>query len=170
VQCIILIVIKLVLSGTLLLFCLVIPLHVYSIGIDQGIGIQGSFYRYQVTGYGPMMITTMQDIWYVTSGTYSGRTALSIALWVTGSIFLVIATLINLIRPINFNQSNPTVSGFFLIGAGLLYIISCIAQFGLFFHGGAGISLPFGGFILILLGIGMIEYPSLLRYPLFEGS
>ena len=159
---IVLIVIKLILAGTLLLFCFVIPLHVYSIGADQGIGIQGSFYRYQVTGYGPMMITMVQDIWYVTSGIYSGRTALSIVLWVTGSIFLVIASLIHLIRPDNINQYNPTLSGFFLIGAGLLYINSCIAQFGLFFHGSAGISLPFGGFLLMVLGIYLMMYPSLL--------
>ena len=154
---------------TLLLFCFVIPLHVYSIGADQGIGIQGSFYRYQVTDYGSMMITMMQDIWYVTSGTYSGRTALSIVLWVTGSIFLVIATLIHLIRP-DFNQYNQTVLGFFLIGAGLLYIISCIAQFGLFFHGSAGISVPFGGFLLMVLGIYLMMYPSLLYSPPFKKS
>ena len=163
------IVIKLILAGTLLLFCFVIPLHVYSIGADQGIGIQGTFYRYQVTGYGSMMITMMQDIWYVTSGTYSGRTALSIVLWVTGSIFLVIATLIHLIRP-DFNQYNLTVSGFFLIGAGLLYIISSIAQFGLFFHGSAGVSLPFGGFSLMTLGIYIMMYPSLLSSPPLKKS
>jgi hypothetical protein len=162
VQCIVLIVIKLILTGTLLLFCFVIPLHVYSIGADQGIGIQGTFYRYQVTGYGPMMITMMQDIWYVTSGTYSQRTALTIVFWVTGSIFLVIATLINLIRPDNFHLYNSTVTGFLLIGAGLFYVVSCMAQFGPFFHGRAGISLPFGGFLLMVLGIGGMMYPSLL--------
>ena len=165
VQCIILIVIKLILAGTLLLFCFVIPLHVYTIGADQGIGIQGTFYRYQVTGYGSMMITLMQDIWNVISGTYSQRTALTIVLWMTGSIFLVIATLINLIRPDNFNLYNSTVTGFLLIGAGLFYVISCMAQFGLFFHGRAGISLPFGGFLLMVLGIYLMMYPSLLYSP-----
>ena len=165
VQCIVLIVIKLILAGTLLLFCFVIPLHVYTIGVDQGIGIQGTFYRYQVTVYGSMMITMMQDIWYVTSGTYSGRTALSIVLWVTGSISLVIATLINLIRPDYFNQHHKALTGFLLMGTGLLFIISCIAQFGLFFHGSAGISLPFGGFLLMVLGIGIMMYPSFFNLP-----
>jgi hypothetical protein len=164
-QCIVLIVIKLILAGTLLLFCFVMPLHVYTIGVDQGIGIQGTFYRYQVTGYGPMMITMMQDIGYVSSGTYSQRTALTIVFWVTGSIFLVIATLINLIRPDYFNQHHKALTGFLLMGAGLLFIISCIAQFGPFFHGRAGVSLPFGGFLLMLLGIGLMMYPSLLYSP-----
>ena len=164
-QCIVLIVIKLILAGTLLLFCFVIPLHVYTIGVDQGIGIQGTFYRYQVTGYGSMMITMMQDIWYVTSGTYSQRTALTIVLWVTGNIFLVIATLINLIRPDNFNLYNSTVTGFLLIGAGLFYVVSCMAQFGPFFNGRAGISLPFGGFLLMVLGIYLMMYPSFFNLP-----
>ena len=170
VQCIVLIVIKLILAGTLLLFCFVIPLHVYTIGVDQGIGIQGTFYRYQVTVYGSMMITMMQDIWYVTSGTYSGRTALSIVFWVTGSISLVIATITYLIELDSVDRYYSNQVGFFVIGAGTLYVFSCLAQFGPYFHGSAGISLPFGGFLLILLGIGMIVYPSLLRYPLFEGS
>ena len=165
VQCIVLIVIKLILAGTLLLFCFVIPLHVYTIGVDQGIGIQGTFYRYQVTVYGPMMITMMQDIWYVTSGTYSGRTALSIVFWVTGSISLVIATLIHLIRPNYFIQHHKALTGFLLMGAGLFYVVSCIAQFGLFFHGSAGISLPFGGFLLMVLGIGIMMYPSFFNLP-----
>jgi hypothetical protein len=162
---IVLIVIKLILAGTLLLFCFVIPLHVYSIGADQGIGIQGTFYRFQMTGYGSMMITLMQDIWYVTSGTYSQRTALTLVLWMTGSIFLVIATLINLIRPDNFNPYNSTVAGFLLIGAGLFYVVSCMAQFGPFFNGSAGISLPFGGFLLMVLGIGIMMYPSFFNLP-----
>ena len=164
-QCIVLIVIKLILAGTLLLFCFVIPLHVYTIGVNQGIGIQGSFYRYQVTVYGPMMITMVQDIGYVTSGTYSQRTALTIVFWVTGSILLVIATLIHLIRPDYFNQHHKASTGFLLMGAGLVFIISCMAQFGPFFHGRAGISLPFGGFLLMVLGIYLMMYPSLLYSP-----
>lgn len=134
------------------------------IGADQGIGIQGSFYRYQVTEYGPMMITMMQDIMYVISGTYSGRTALSIVLWITGNIFLITTTLLNLTRPEKFMHSIPVVSGFLLIGAGILYVVACIAQFGPFFHGNAGNSLPFGGFLLVVLGIGITMHPSIL-YP-----
>jgi len=155
------IVIKIILAGILLLFCFVIPLHIYSIGGGQGVGIQGSFYRYQVTGYGPMMITIMQDVSYVTGGIYSGRTALSIALWVAGSISLVIATLIHLIRPDYINYNYAQLIGFFLIGTGVLYVVSCIAQFGPLLNGSAGISMPFGGFALMLLGIGMTKYPCL---------
>jgi uncharacterized membrane protein len=84
---------------------------------------------------------------------------------VTGSIFLVIATLINLIRPDNFNLFNSTVTGFLLIGAGLFYVVSCMAQFGPFFHGRAGISLPFGGFLLMVLGIYLMMYPSFFNLP-----
>jgi hypothetical protein len=161
---------KIILAGMLVFFCFVIPLHVYSIGGDQGIGIQGSFYRYQVTAYGPMMITIVQDISYVTGGIYSGRTALSIVLWVTGSISLVIATLLHLIRMDYTHQYNPTDTALLLIGAGTLYVVSCIAQFGPFFNGSAGISMPFGGFALILLGIGMIMYPFLVGYPVPKKS
>ena len=156
---------KLILASIVLFFCFVIPLHLYSIGGDQGVGIQGAFYRFQVTGYGPMMITMTQDLFYVISGIYSGRTAFSIVFWVIGNIFLVIATLIILIRSNNLTQHYQKQSGFLLIGAGIFYVVSCIAQFGPFLNGSAGISMPFGGFTLILLGIVMMIYPSLNYTP-----
>jgi hypothetical protein len=151
---------KFLLAGILLFFCFVLPLNVYSIGSGQGIGIQGSFYRYQVTGYGPMMITIVQDISYVISGIYSGRTAISIVLWIIASIFLVVATLKHLIRMDDGDLNYLKQTGFLIIGAGIMYVVSCIAQFGLFFNGSAGISMPTGGFFLMLLGIGMMMYPS----------
>lgn len=144
----------------LLLVCFIIPLHVYSIGTGQGIGIQGSFYRYQETEYGPMIITLTKDISYVTSGIYTGRTALSIGLWLAGTISLVIATLLYLIRPDFSHPYFPQLSGFLLIGAGVFYIASCIAQFGLLLNGGAGMSMPYGGFFLMVLGIGLVIFPS----------
>jgi hypothetical protein len=106
----------------------------------------------------------IQDISYVTSGIYSGRTALSILVWITGSIFLGTGTLINLIRPDCFNHYYPQLSGFLLIVAGVSYVVSSIAQFGPFLNGSAGISMPFGGFALMLLGIGMMIDPSFKYY------
>ena len=153
---------KLIIAGILLLLCFVVPLNVYTISGNQGIGIQGSFYRYHVTILGPMILTLMQDISYVTSGVYSGRTALSIALWVAGSISLVFTTLLYLIRLDNITNYFQKQSGFLLIGSGILFIGSCIVQFGPLLHGSAGLSLPFGGFLLILLGIGLIMYPSVV--------
>lgn len=144
----------------LLLFCFIIPLHVYTIGVDQGIGIQGSLYRYQVTVYGSMVITIMQDMIYISRGIFSLRTALSIILWVLGSVSLIIATLKSLIRPESFNLEYTKKLGFLIIGSGILYIVSCMIQFGPLFHGNAGISLPFGGFSLMLLGIYITMYPS----------
>jgi len=159
-------VIKFIFPGiVLLIFCFILPLHVYTIGADQGIGIQGSFYRYQETAYGSMMITVMQDIWYVIRGIYSGRTAFSIILWMIGNFFLVIATLVTLIRPSYLDKYYPILSGCLLVGAGLSYIVSCLTQFGLFFHGSAGISLPFGGFLLMLLGTGIMVFPSFFNLP-----
>lgn len=107
-----------------------------------------------------MMITIVQDISYVISGIYSGRTAISIVLWIIASIFLVVATLKHLIRMDDGDLNYLKQTGFLIIGAGIMYVVSCIAQFGLFFNGSAGISMPTGGFFLMLLGIGMMMYPS----------
>jgi hypothetical protein len=95
------------------------------------------------------------------SGIYSGRTALSIGLWVTGSIFLVISTLTILIRPASFDHYYPKLSGFLLVGTGILFVVSCIVQFGPFLNGSAGISIPLGD---LYSCCWVLAYPHMALY------
>jgi hypothetical protein len=122
----------------------VLPLQVFIIGNDSGIGIQGAVYRYQMTGSGNSLIPITNEITYVTSGLYSGRSAFSVIFWVMGTIILSAITAYSLIYWDGITLNQIRIMTICLAVAGIGYIGSCIAQYGLFLNGPAGISLPFG--------------------------
>jgi len=134
----------------LLFIFFLFPLQVFIIGDEIGIGLQGAVYRYQVTGFGDSLIPITQEIMYIVNGSYSEKTALSIILWVMGTVLLTITTWFGLVyadgnRP-DFNRQ---VSLGLIISC-VCYLFSSILQYGFFFHGPAGTYIPFGiGLILV---------------------
>lgn len=145
----------------LFLFCFIIPLQFFIIGNDAGFGLQGAVYRYQITNYGTSLIPVTREMIYVTNGTYTGKTALSIILWVTGTLMIVLTTIISLIHG---NKLASRMFSFIILGlvvAVVLYLGSCVAQYGLFFSGPAGISLPIGILLLGLFVINLYFYQDL---------
>lgn len=138
----------------LLVIFFLLPLQVFIIGTETGIGIQGAVYRYQVTGYGNSLIPVTTEIMYIVNGNYSGKTALSIILWALGSALLAITTWFGLVYADGSVPGYHRQIGLGLAGSCVCYLLSCMAQYGFFFQGAAGSSLPFGiGIILIWLGI-----------------
>jgi hypothetical protein len=125
------------------------PIQIYVIGDGIGAGIQGAFYRYQVTSYGSSFITGIQDIQYVTSGTYTGRTALSIFVWIIGDIVLVITAVLALINYKNIDKWKITKICSLLIVSGVFFLISAQLQYGLLLYGMSGAVFPIG-FVLII--------------------
>lgn len=152
--------IALLLCGIFLIF----PFQVYIIGNETGIGIEGALYRYQVTGYGNSLIPVTSDIMYVANGIYSGKTALSIILWALGTVLLTFTTIFGLIFA--FTERSDYLQQIFLgiLGSCCCYIASCIAQYGFFFHGPAGVSIPIGIFLLVVWIIIGTRYPELLLF------
>jgi len=136
------------------LLCVIIfflfPLQVFIIGNDLGIGIQGAVYRFQVTSYGDSLITIGEEINYIIQGIYSGKTAFSVILWALGTVLLTITTWFGLIYADGNKPDYHRLVRLGLAGSCIIYLISCITQYGIFFNGPAGISLPVGiGIILI---------------------
>lgn len=134
-------------------FFFVVPLQCYIIGDGFGSGIQGAVFRYQITGEGNSVITLAQDLSYVMTGTYSGKTAISIILWTFGTVSLVLTTIFSLVYWNRLPQHYLRFITMGLIGAGILYLLSCVAQYGLLLSGSAGTSLPTGVFLLFLYAL-----------------
>lgn len=133
----------------------ILPLQVFIIGDYAGIGIQGATYRYQVSAYGTSLIPVTRDLTFVFSGIYSGRTALSNILWALGTALLSCTMIYALIyaRETNKDYFHQITLG--LVGSCCIYLASCMAQYGFFFKGLAGISLP-AGILMILAWIGIL--------------
>jgi len=143
----------------LLIICFFLPLHCFVMGNEYGVGIQGAFYRYQVTVYGNSLIPITNEVGYIKDGLYTGADALSVILWVVGGLFLIIATVL-FFRTIRFPQMPVRSSIVILIIAGIFFTGSCISRYGPTFSNAAGLSIPAGYVAIFLLGFYLIYSKS----------
>jgi hypothetical protein len=133
--------------------CFILPLQVYLIGGNAGFGIETSLFRYQVTSQGNSLILITTDLSYIIWGIYTGRTAASVGLWIFGTLLLVITTIFSLIHAWEMKRAQIRAIKFSLAGSGILFLVSCMFQYGLFLHGPAGVSIPIG-----ILVVGFLVY------------
>ncbi|WFN35519.1 hypothetical protein L1S32_05290 [Methanogenium sp. S4BF] len=132
-----------VLAGlTGLILC--VPVSVYVIGSMLGAGVQFPLFRYQNTYMGTNVITIVRDLQYVLEGTISGRSALMPVFWAAG-IFSGIAGLVSVaVGPRMHGLYSPRRGGICIMGAGLLYLVALIAQYGPTFSSSGGFAVPVG--------------------------
>jgi 4-amino-4-deoxy-L-arabinose transferase-like glycosyltransferase len=128
---------------------LVVPLNIYVIGDWLGTGIQWALFRYQQTYLGSNLIILNQDVQYILDGFISGRTAVSVLVWITGFIFFLLALLVFGNTP---RKSGVRHAGILCILYGLTCLISDVIQYGIFLHGPAGICIPIGIPIIFIVG------------------
>jgi hypothetical protein len=131
--------------------CFLLPIQVYLIGGNTGFGIETALFRYQVTGQGNSLIPLTTDLSYVTGGIYTGRTALSVGFWISGTLLLICTTIFSLIYAWQMTQKQIRIIKYALAGAGILFLVSCLFQYGLLLNGAAGVSMPIGILVLILV-------------------
>jgi hypothetical protein len=143
------------LFGLLCVVFFIFPLQVFIIGDYTGIGIQGAVYRYQVSGYGTNFFPITREFDFVLNGTYSGRTALSILLWVSGTVLLACTTIFSVLRIDDTRIKYYHQIMYGLIAPCVIFLGSCIAQYGFMFHGPAGIALPVGIIVILCWIVGI---------------
>lgn len=146
-------------------FCFILPLQCFIIGEDNGLGIQGAVYRWQMTIQGDSFILIPHELTYIQLGFYTGKTALSIILWTLGTLVLALTTMVSLIYWNRLPRNHLRFIVLGLTGAGILYLASLAVQYGLLLSGPAGISLPFGVFILILFALFLHLYQDWFFCP-----
>ena len=152
--------IALLLCGIFFIF----PFQVYIIGSETGIGIQGAVFRYQITSYGNSLIPITSDMMYIIRGIYSSKTALSVLVWILGTLLLTATTIFGLIFAAKERSDFNRQISLGLVSVCLCYLISCIVQYGFIFSGPAGTSLPVG----IVILIGWIAIMNLLNLNFFK--
>lgn len=138
----------------LLLFA--IPLNVYVIGEWIGTGVQWALFRYQETSYGASLITLTRDFEYIIYGVLTGKTAVSISLWITGVVLLILAFIALAAMILEEMDDKKHYPGIMVIGSGILLLLSCMVQYGPFLSGPAGLSIPIG--IPLMFVIGWLIY------------
>jgi hypothetical protein len=132
------------------LFILVIPLNIYIIGEWLGTGIQWVLFRYQDTYMGTNFISVLDELYYISNGNITGKSALSVQLWQTGVVILFVGIIFLLLdRVVN---KNVAISGVLLISSGLFFLTAVFLQYGLYLSGPAGTSIPIGIPLVFIIG------------------
>jgi hypothetical protein len=132
---------------------LIVPMNIYVIGDWLGTGIQWALFRYQQTYLGTSLIPVSNDFRYVLDGIMGGRSGVSVLIWCAGAVVLVAALLL-LIYALSM-EPDPrwgTYPPLLSILAGILFICSCIVQYGVLLHSQAGFSIPIGAPVVVILG------------------
>ncbi len=130
----------------------IFPLHFFIIGEANGYGIQGVFYRYQISSYGISFVPITAEIGYVTSGLINGKSALAILLWVAGTCSLSAAFFLFLLWFYELNSDKIRSISRLIFLSSVVFIFSSFAQYGVFFCGPAGVSVLIGIPVLICFG------------------
>jgi len=121
--------------------CLLAPLTVFTIGDFLGAGLRFPLVLYQDTAYGTSIIPLWREITCVTSGLIGGRSALAILLWTLGTLLLIAAASLLVVR---WYEKGQRPVALLLAGAGAAFLTSCVAHYGPLFHGPAGVCVPVG--------------------------
>jgi len=125
----------------LLSACLFAPLTVFTIGDRMGAGVRFPLFLYQDTVHGTSLIPVWREIDYVASGLIGGRSAIAILLWTLGVLVLLAAVAFLVVR---WYEEHEKPVALLVAGAGASFLLSCVAQYGPFFHGPAGCCVPVG--------------------------
>lgn len=132
---------------------LILPLNIYMIGEWLGTGLQWALVRYQQTYLGTSIIPVTRDLEYVLSGIITGRSGASIIIWFTGTVLLLAAFGLILFSPsvndrCRFRRFAPHLT----ILSGILFLVSCMLQYGISLYSISGFSIPLGIPVIILIG------------------
>jgi hypothetical protein len=138
------------------IFIFLIPMNVYVIGDGIGTGIQWLFFRYHVTNSGNSIVFLHREIGFVVSGLLTGKSAIASVLWAAGAILVIAATILVIYSLVKTDPAVLKKTAFINIAAAILFLLSVFVQYGILFHGPAGIAIPFG--IPVLLIIAWWQY------------
>lgn len=144
----------------LFLFLVLIPVEFYIMGQGFGFGIKGICYQYQVTYLGNSFMPITYENQYVLSGIITGKNAYAIFVWTLGAIIFGIATGSLFFSAACQSRVFQMISAGGVIVASILFILSDMLKYGLFFSGPAGLALPFALPLLLFLGWVIYRVPT----------
>jgi hypothetical protein len=128
-----------------------IPMNIYVIGDWMGTGIQWIFLRYVQIMNNSSVILLYQEIGLVVSGILTGKSAIASVIWSVGVILVVVATILVVYGTFKTNSGVLKKAAFVNLFGAVLFLLSIFVQYGIFFHGSAGIAIPFGIIVLFVI-------------------
>jgi hypothetical protein len=147
-------------SLPLLALLFAMPQSIFVIGDYVAVGIRFSFFRFQMvfqsipqpdgslsTVTTPSIITVVRELQFIASGIVGsafGRTAVATYVWLAGLIVLIAAAALVISWQVLDNPDHARYPGPLIIITGVLFLVWAMVQFGPFFSGPVGYSIPVG--------------------------
>jgi hypothetical protein len=150
----------------LLLF--LIPLNIYVIGDWMGSGIQALFFRYNQTNIGNSLIFLNREIYFITNGIVSGKSAFASGIWCVGVALICIATILVIYAYVRDDSKYVRYCAFINIGGALLFTLSLFIQYGITLNGPSGFTIPVG--IPVILCVAYFQYRSVTDEISLDGD
>ena len=160
-------------SLPLLALLFIVPQSLFVIGDYIAVGIRFPFFRFQLvfqvitqpdgsltTAITPSIITVIKEMQFIPSGMVGsalGRTAVATYVWLAGLIVLLASAALVLSWQVLDNPDHNRYPGPLIFLAGGLFILWAIIQFGFFFSGPVGYSIPLGVPFLWYCGYQFIQ-------------
>jgi hypothetical protein len=124
--------------------------HIYIIGDWLGTGVQFPLFRYQETIFGKSFITITREMAYFYLGILKGKSVLSTSIWILGASLLVLACILAVFHPA---VRTRRIRGGLLVGGAVLLLLSLLIHYGPLLSGPAGLSIPVGVPVLVVIGV-----------------
>jgi hypothetical protein len=147
-------------SYIIMVLLFTLPQSLYVIGDYLAVGIRFPLFRYQYSAYGSSVISVVRELQYVFGSTVGGlgsRTAIATYLWLAGLVVLFAAAALIISWHLLDNPDHARFPGPLIIITGVLFLAWAMVQFGPFFSGPSGYSVPIGVPILWYCGYQFIQ-------------
>lgn len=135
-----------------------IPVQIFRIGTSIGYGIQWPLFKYQDTIIGVSFVSLINDIGYVLTGTITGRSGISLVLFLSSTIILLVSTIALIHTYVTGHPEKFRKYSLFLSLSAIIYLISIMVQYGFLLSGLAGISIPIGVPLMFFIGWWLHRY------------
>ena len=157
-------------SYVIMVLLFILPQSMYVIGDYMAVGIRFPLFRWQESGFGTSIIPVFREVGYLSSGTLKwmtspvnstaqtyNPTAIATVIWVAGLILLLAAAVMVLSWHFLDNPEHARYPGPLIILTGVLFLVWAMVQYGPFFSGPSGFSIPVGVPILWYCGYQFIQ-------------
>jgi len=160
-------------SLPLLALLFIVPQSLFVIGDYIAVGLRFPLFRVQLVFQGitqpdgslttaitPSIITIIKEIQFIPSGMVGpvfGRTAVATYVWLAGLIVLLAAAALVISWQVLDNPDHSRYPGPLIFLAGGLFLVWAVIQFGVFFSGPVGYSIPVGVPFLWYSGYQLIQ-------------
>ena len=138
-----------------------VPVNIYVLGDWLAAGVQWILFRYQQSYLGNSLLLFTRDLYYLQEGIIKGRSALASEIAVVAAFCMICAVFLLFYAYAIESGAWVKTAAMVSLGGGCLYLIGDMVQYGMFFQGPSGFTIPVGVPAILVCGLWMYR----MKFP-----